>query len=95
MEAQATHLKPRSRATLKAAVMPVSLNDPVGFMPLMLGKELIDAQSLAGAGQRVEGRVALAQRHGIAKTIENGQQFAEAPHAGVIEFFGGTAPLTP
>ncbi len=38
----------------------------------MLGKELIDAQSLAGAGQRVEGRVALAQRHGIAKTIENG-----------------------
>ena len=33
VEAQATHLKPRSLATLIAAVMPVSLNEPVGFMP--------------------------------------------------------------
>ena len=33
VEAQATHSKPRSRATLRAEVMPVSLNEPVGFMP--------------------------------------------------------------
>ena len=33
VEAQATHSNPRSRATLMAVVMPVSLNEPVGFMP--------------------------------------------------------------
>ena len=38
VEAHATHLNPRSRATLSAAVMPVSLNEPVGFMPWCLAK---------------------------------------------------------
>jgi len=33
VEAQATQVNPRSRATLSAVVMPVSLKEPVGFMP--------------------------------------------------------------
>ena len=33
VEAQATHSKPDSLATLMALVMPVSLKDEVGFMP--------------------------------------------------------------
>jgi hypothetical protein len=36
VEAQATHLYPRSTATEIAAVIPVSLNEPVGFMPWCL-----------------------------------------------------------
>jgi hypothetical protein len=36
VEAQAHHLKPRSTATDIAAVMPVSLKEPVGFMPWCL-----------------------------------------------------------
>ena len=33
VDAQATHSNPRSLATLSAAVMPVSLKEPVGFIP--------------------------------------------------------------
>src|ERR1035437_4758028 len=38
VDAQATHAKPRSLATLIAAVMPVSLKEPVGFIPWCLAK---------------------------------------------------------
>ena len=38
VEAQATHSKPRSAATESAAVMPVSLKEPVGFMPWCLAR---------------------------------------------------------
>ena len=38
VDAQATHSNPRSLATLSAAVMPVSLNEPVGFIPWCLAK---------------------------------------------------------
>jgi hypothetical protein len=33
VEAQATQRKPASRAKVAATVIPVSLNDPVGFIP--------------------------------------------------------------
>src|SRR5207248_2430504 len=33
VEAHATHWNPRSTATDSAAVIPASLNEPVGFMP--------------------------------------------------------------
>src|SRR5947208_2329005 len=36
VEAHATHWNPRSTATDSAAVMPVSLKEPVGFMPWCL-----------------------------------------------------------
>ena len=36
VEAQATQRNPSRRATDAAIVMPVSLNDPVGFMPWCL-----------------------------------------------------------
>src|SRR5205823_8582378 len=38
VEVQATHRKPCSRANDAATDMPVSLNDPVGFMPWCLAK---------------------------------------------------------
>ena len=61
----------------------------------MLGVKLIDAQSLGRAPQFVERRIALAQRHHIAKAVQDGQQLAEAPDAGVIDLLGGAAPLPP
>ena len=51
----------------------------------MLGKELIDAQSLGGTVKWIKRRVAFTQRDGIAKAIENGQQFAEPPDTGLIQ----------
>ena len=51
--------------------------------------------ALAGARQVVERRVALAQSDRVAKTVENGQQFAEAPDAGVVQRLRGAAALAP
>ena len=45
--------------------------------------------------QVIEWCIALAQRYGIAEAIENGQQLAEAPDTGVVQLFGGAAPLAP
>ena len=53
----------------------------------MLGIQLIDAESLRGATQMIERRVAFTQRYCVAKTIQYGQQFAKAPYARVIQYF--------
>ena len=61
----------------------------------MLGEELVDAEGLGGAGQVIERGVAFAQGDGVAKAIQNGQQLAETPDAGVVERLGRAAPLAP
>ena len=61
----------------------------------MLGEEPVDAQRPGGARQVIERRVALAEGHGVAKAVQNGQQFAEAPYAGVVQGLGGAAALAP
>ncbi len=66
-----------------------------GIHALMLGVKLVDAQGFGGARQVIERRVALEQGHGVAKVLQNGQQLAEAPDAGVVQRLGGGAPLPP
>ena len=61
----------------------------------MLGEELVNPQGFGRARQVVEWRVALEERHHIAEALQNGQQFAEAPDAGVVQRLGGGAPLAP
>ena len=61
----------------------------------MLGKELVDAESFGGARKVVEGRIAFAQGDGVAEVLKDGEQFAKAPDAGVVEGLRRAAPLTP
>jgi hypothetical protein len=50
VDAQATHWKPRSMATDSAAVIPVSLNEPVGFIPWCLASSQSTPASSAERG---------------------------------------------
>src|SRR5580658_7075989 len=43
----------------------------------------------------VERRVTLPKRHGVAKAVPNRQQFAEPPHAGLVDGLAGHPPLAP
>src|SRR5579859_4840487 len=61
----------------------------------MLGKKLIDAESFCGPLELVQGRIALFEAHSVAEVIENGQEFAEAPHAALVKRFAGAAALAP
>ena len=63
--------------------------------PLVLGKKLVDSQRLGRARQVIERRIALAQRHRVAKAVQNRQQLAEAPDAGVVQPLRRAAPLPP
>ena len=51
VEAQATHSKPRETATESAAVMPVSLKLPVGFMPWCLASSQFMPSQAADLGR--------------------------------------------
>ena len=62
---------------------------------LVLGEELVDPQPLGGARQMIERRIALEERHRIAKALQNRQQLAEAPYAGVVQPLRRAAPLPP
>ena len=61
----------------------------------MLGEERIEAERARGERQMVERRVALAQGDGVVKAVEDGEQFPEAPDAGLIEFFLRETALAP
>lgn len=61
----------------------------------MLGEERVEAERARGKRQRVERRVALAEGDGAAEAVENGKQFAEAPDAGLVEFFVRKPTLAP
>jgi len=61
----------------------------------MLGKKLVDSQSPGSTLQRIKRRVALSKCDGVPKVIEDGQQFAESPDAGLVERFARTATLAP
>jgi hypothetical protein len=62
----------------------------------MLGKKLFNSQSSwRRARQLIERRVALEEGDSIVKILQNGQHLAEAPYAGAVQRFGGTAPLSP
>ncbi len=50
VDAQATHWNPRSTATDRAAVIPVSLNEPVGFIPWCLASSQSTPASSAERG---------------------------------------------
>ena len=84
VEAHPTHWNPLAFATESAAVMPVSLNEPVGFMPWCFGEESIDAGALGATRQAIDGRVAFTQRYGIGRVGEDREQLAEAPDAALI-----------
>jgi hypothetical protein len=61
----------------------------------MLGKELIDTESFRGARKVVKRRIAFAQGDSVAEVLEDGQEFAEAPDAGVVKRLGGASALAP
>ena len=52
VNAQPTHWKPLTRAIESAVVMPVSLNEPVGFIPWCLARS---ASTPADFAQRASG----------------------------------------
>src|ERR1051326_2414403 len=55
VEAHATHLYPACRANEAATVIPVSLNEPVGFIPLCLAKSCFTPADLANRGRAYTG----------------------------------------
>src|SRR5258708_27030715 len=55
VDAQATHSKPRSTATERAEVMPVSLKEPVGFVPWCLARRQSMPAILAQRGRSYRG----------------------------------------
>ena len=66
-----------------------------GIHALVLGQQPVEAKRGGGAGQVVERGIAFAQRDGVFRAIEDGQQIAEAPNAGLIDGHGGRAALLP
>ena len=50
VEAHATHSNPLATATDSAAVIPVSLNDPVGFIPWCLASSQFSPSAAADFG---------------------------------------------
>ena len=92
--AQAARRAPTMRAWVNAAVMPLSLKLPEGFMPLVLQEQVAGVHADV-AGERVgplEDRLALADGHDLLGRGV-GQQFAEAPHAAEAERVGAARPL--
>src|ERR1039458_2283050 len=61
----------------------------------MLGKQLVDAKRLRSPRQMVERSIAFKKRDCVAKAVENWQQFAEAPYAGVVQRLGQPLPSPP
>ena len=61
----------------------------------MLGVKLIDAKRFGCTAQMVKRRISFAERYRVAKAVENRQEFAEAPDAGMIERFRRAFALTP
>ena len=95
VEAQATHSKPRSAATERAAVMPVSLKEPVGFMPWCLASSQSMPADFGAAGEIVERGVAFAEGDDALEVVDDGEEIAEAPDAGLVDGQGGGAALLP
>ena len=52
-------------------------------------------RALAARVSVIERRIALAQGDGVAEAVQNRQQLAEAPDAGVVQRLRGAAPLAP
>src|SRR5947209_6636095 len=55
VDAHATHSNPRDTATDSAAVIPVSLNDPVGFIPWCLASSQFSPSAFALFGSSYSG----------------------------------------
>ena len=66
-----------------------------GVHALVLGEEPVDAGDLGAARQLVERRVALAEGDDVVGVVDDGQQIAEAPDAGLVDGHGGGAALLP
>ena len=85
VEAHATHSKPRAAATDSAAVMPVSLKEPVGFMPWCLASSQLDPNICRAARKLIKRGVALAQRNDLVEVVDDRQQVAEAPYTALVD----------
>ena len=61
----------------------------------MLGEEPVDAGGFGAARKVVERRVAFAEGDDVFEVVDDGEQIAEAPDAGLIDRHGGGAALLP
>ncbi len=61
----------------------------------MLGEKPVDACGLCATGKIVEGRVPFAEGDDFFEVVDDGEQIAEAPDAGLIDGHCGGAALLP
>ncbi len=61
----------------------------------MLGEEPVDAGDFGAAREIVERSVALAEGDDVVGVVDDGEQVAEAPDAGLVDGHGGGAALLP
>ena len=61
----------------------------------MLGKEPVEAERAGGTREIVERGVAFAEGDNFFEVVDDGEQIAEAPDAGLIDGHAGRAALLP
>ncbi len=66
-----------------------------GVHALMLGEEPVDAGDFGAAREVVERGVALAEGDDVLEVVDDGEEIAEAPDAGLVDGQGGGAALLP
>ena len=95
MEAQATHSKLALGGYGEGGGHAGVLEGAGGVHALVLGEEPVDASDFGAAREVVEGGVALAEGDGVLGVVDDGEQIAEAPDAGLVDGHGGGAALLP